>query len=448
VVVDGQHEVETADCASSCPTSFAAAVPINVSALSEGSHAVQVIAVGANGAEAAIERTLIIDRTPPSAPTHVEAATQDDDHVALSWTRGEDPVLPDGTSGSAVDSEVRTQDAGGEWSAWTRTTDDQLVVGAAAAVEVRTRDAAGNVSEPASRPAAHRNSGVGSCAIPQPSGAGGPFIINFEDCDDLDGDDGEFDGLGIDGSRPRIPLIGRDKRKGKQHEEDECGDREEALTASGPPGGGISKAEEDEERCAYECDEEMVREMRKAGRDVDRYCMQRRWYTVYRIMPLRPGTEFADYDQVEYVGITSDYSRRTCQHTGPRGKFPIDRYEAECLVDVPYYGVARAIEQALIDMYGLSNKKNVNLDVPERTGVNPPGVGAFSRWPPTLRNKINSVTPAVKPLYCAMRVFGQEFLRLRAPFVTKGNANRRWDANFPRRDCSKWWELKHHADAS
>jgi hypothetical protein len=35
-------------------------------------------------------------------------------------------------------------------------------------------------------------------------------------------------------------------------------------------------------------------------------------------------------------------------------------------------------------------------------------------------------------------------LDLNAPFVFHGNANRgiTWDANFPRRDRSDWWDVK------
>jgi hypothetical protein len=114
-------------------------------------------------------------------------------------------------------------------------------------------------------------------------------------------------------------------------------------------------------------------------------------------------------------------------------------YSAECLTEVPYYAMARGIEQALIDMYGLANGNNRNLDTP---GVDPPELGPFSNWPPMLENKYNSIYPKYKGLYCAMRVFGQEFLRVREPLVWKGNNNQRWDANFPRRDCSKWWDIR------
>jgi predicted GIY-YIG superfamily endonuclease len=237
--------------------------------------------------------------------------------------------------------------------------------------------------------------------------------------------------------------MGRDKRKA----EEECEEDEEAFTAA--TGTGISLQEEQEEECSYECDEEMRAEMRKAGKDVNKYCEERTWYVVYRIIPRRPDGPFLDYDRIAYVGITKDYNRRQCEHQGNGKRFPRGAFQFECLVEVPHLGVALSIEQALMDMYGyLNTKKNINLDHPEK---GPQVLGIHSHAVPTLRNTNNAFYPGRKGwrLYCAARVNGQVFLALNAgPPVIKGNNNHLWEANFPHRDCSHWWDLRRQQSGS
>ena len=97
-----------------------------------------------------------------------------------------------------------------------------------------------------------------------------------------------------------------------------------------------------------------------------------------------------------------------------------------------------------MDMYGYSivKWKNINLDKPKE---GPRKVGIHSGAAPTLHNTNNAFYPgrASWRLYCAARVAGQAFLALNAgPLVPKGNYNTKWEANFPRRDCSHWWDLK------
>jgi len=116
-------------------------------------------------------------------------------------------------------------------------------------------------------------------------------------------------------------------------------------------------------------------------------------------------------------------------------------------VTVPYYGVARGAEQALIEVYGLANGRNRNADRRE-SRANPPKVGRTGQEP-TLDNWINSIYPgppieakasntakaATRAFYCVFTVGGWWLLRAEATGVYVGNNLGSWDSNFPRRDC-------------
>jgi Tol biopolymer transport system component len=439
VAVGDQHARQEAPCAHACPATFAAEVSIDAAQLAEGSHVAHVVAESAAGTEASLERPLIVDRSAPSAPTDVSATTGADGQTTVTWSAGDDPDLPDGTSGSSVVSEIRTQDADGSWGPWVRAAGQSATVSGGVAVEVRSRDAAGNVSAAASTDLARRAAPNPTCAIPQPKPL--PiFSIGFESCDDLDGNHGIFDVPSAERPGTKIPLVGRDKRKTDCHT-DEVGSGAQLTEA---------EKEQREEECAYACDFTMRDAVRTdPNRDEARWCDEEVWYDVYRIF--RGGT-------VVYVGISQDYARRQCEHSGPNGKFKrVDGFVPECLMTVPYYGVARGIEQALMDMYGFTNKaKNFNRDKPHKTAaldpwdrdLNPPPFGLFSRQAPTLANKVNSVYPKIKPMYCSFRVGGQVALDLLAVGVYRANGNTAWSANFPRRNCSDWWAARHDAQAS
>lgn len=452
LVVAGQHASAEADCTTMCPMTFSAALAFDASEVTEGAHTAQLIAVSPSGAETSIARTLYVDRTQPSAPTDVSVgAGDDDDHRLVTWTAGVDPDLPDGTPGSPVETQLRTQAADGTWSAWQSVSDGAATVPADEEVELRSRDAAGNVSDSEAHSLARRSlsATTASCVIPQPEGwiGGLNFRLN-ESCDDLKSHGNSFDGDDRDLTgrlTPRLPPNGLDVRKAKkaqeEEEEEECDDEAQdepdtALIATfGTP--EISRREENEEECSYICDDEVVDAVRKSGRDVTKYCRERQWYSVYRMIPKR-GAWALDPQDIAYVGITMNWDARQRQHQSTTGAYPVGQYVMQRITDVPFYGVARAVEQALMDVYGFrSVAQNVNLDTRQTITR-----GLHSRARPTLRNKLNSISPRAKGLYCVLRVFGQLWLDADTPGVPKGNniVSGTWDANFPKRTCNAAWD--------
>jgi hypothetical protein len=110
-------------------------------------------------------------------------------------------------------------------------------------------------------------------------------------------------------------------------------------------------------------------------------------------------------------------------------------------VTVPYYAVARGVEQALIEVYGLGNGRNRNPDRRESPGKNPPKVGRTGQ-DPTLDNWINSIYPgppieakasnttkaAARAFYCVFTVGGWWLLRGEATGVYVGNNLVSWDS--------------------
>jgi hypothetical protein len=117
---------------------------------------------------------------------------------------------------------------------------------------------------------------------------------------------------------------------------------------------------------------------------------------------------------------------------------------------VPYYGVARGIEQALMENYGFEAvSKNFNRDRPENERVpltdqdrNPRALGVPSGVAPTLTNAINSITPRQsRAVYCSLTSGGLASLRFLAASVST-NVPHGWNANFPQRDCEPWLALR------
>lgn len=471
VAVDGQHPSQQAQCDPSCPTSFASSLTIDAAHLTEGRHVVHIIAVNAEGTEAAVERTLVVDRTEPSAPTDVDAVDHDG-QTTVTWRLGEDATLPDATDGGALINDVRTQTPDGDWTAWAPLAERSVTVPSGVVVEVRSRDRAGNVSQAAST--AHPSSPNPTCVIPQPSPIGG-FHIQFASCEDLDDHGGVIDLPSPEHEVTKIPLVGRDKRK------TECDDHE--------VGEATSKAEREvirEECGSYTCDAEMRQRIRvkyraqaegrpgvdpkQAGLDAEkRLCDDETWYDVYRLF--KPGPGGGRGDTVLYVGISNDYDRRCSEHYGPRGKYrpangakakPEPKPDAtpvvsECLVTVPNLALAKGVEQALIELYGMNvRRRNRNFDH-AISDTNPPGADKFGRFP-TLENVINSIWPgryqkkptdvmqAIRTMYCSVTVGGRWLLTAEAPQVDFGNALGAWDPNFPRRDCNRFFARRQGSD--
>lgn len=102
-------------------------------------------------------------------------------------------------------------------------------------------------------------------------------------------------------------------------------------------------------------------------------------------------------------------------------------------------GVARGVEQALIEAYGFrtNRQQNVNFSHPSKP---PPSVGIFSGIDPTLRNFRRSIEAKKFPsLYCASTNVGYTLLRVGSTeeaWIPPVRRYRGWNANFPGRDCS------------
>jgi|tagenome__1003787_1003787.scaffolds.fasta_scaffold20987159_8 hypothetical protein len=103
--------------------------------------------------------SVIIDRTPPTAPQDLRFTTPEEGSAQPVWDPAADPVLPDGTRGSGVASYRERHRVGdGGWSAWkgfdrsTRSGDEvyDQPAGTTVGFEVEALDAVGNVSEVAS----------------------------------------------------------------------------------------------------------------------------------------------------------------------------------------------------------------------------------------------------------------------------------------------------------
>jgi hypothetical protein len=61
----------------------------------------------------------------------------------------------------------------------------------------------------------------------------------------------------------------------------------------------------------------------------------------------RPDPRVAPRASATDSAISQGHERRQCEHSGPNGKFKqVDGFVPECPMTVPYYGVARGIEQA------------------------------------------------------------------------------------------------------
>jgi hypothetical protein len=101
--------------------------------------------------------TIYIDRTPPTQASGIQLTGFDPSisTARISWTPGSDPPLADGSPGSGVqDSQYRYSVNGGGWTDWASTDEpgfdlSNAALGQNVAVEVRSSDAVGNLSQSA-----------------------------------------------------------------------------------------------------------------------------------------------------------------------------------------------------------------------------------------------------------------------------------------------------------
>ena len=141
-----------------CPVSLSSPTTIDARPLAEGKHTYRENAQDVAGNVGASDPWVVyIDRTPPPAPHDFNVDIDQDDTTAIvGWAQDADPDLIDGSPGSGVASwQSRFRPAGGDWSAWTTSTDDQIAIpnanpGQTFDIEVNAQDAVGNTSEVAS----------------------------------------------------------------------------------------------------------------------------------------------------------------------------------------------------------------------------------------------------------------------------------------------------------
>jgi hypothetical protein len=133
---------------------------------------------------------------------------------------------------------------------------------------------------------------------------------------------------------------------------------------------------------------------------------------------------------VDYVGITFDPVRRCRDH----GYGPPNTDGCQELMVVPSRGVAAAVEQYLMEVYGFAFRPtNTNYD----TG-NVRTRGWFDGRPAALRNlRRNFSAKRFRTLYCAAINIGYHTINLWRPqlagqFPPRDNY---WWPNFPGRDC-------------
>jgi hypothetical protein len=150
VTLDGATTSDEADCSEGCPEDLEGTLPIDLGELSEGRYAARLAAVNLAGTRTVDRRALIVDRSNPTPPAGVESL-EDGDDLLVSWSRGGDPGLTDGSSGAGVRlTKYRyLTDAG--WSAWRVASDTSTTIAKAALnserqVQLASVDRAGNTS--------------------------------------------------------------------------------------------------------------------------------------------------------------------------------------------------------------------------------------------------------------------------------------------------------------
>jgi YD repeat-containing protein len=140
-----------------CPPRLRASATVNAADLPEGATPLRTRATDGAGNSASTNLyTLLVDRTPPPQATPAEVIDFDAPTrmATIGWeSAGEDPRLPTGEPGSGYDqSRFRYRRAGGAWTAWTATTQDnsfgmvEVDAGDVVEVEVQLVDAVGNTS--------------------------------------------------------------------------------------------------------------------------------------------------------------------------------------------------------------------------------------------------------------------------------------------------------------
>lgn len=144
-VLDEDH----ATCSGSCPASFSADLTVSLSDFPEGPVLLRAEAVDARGNDEASEDVeLILDRTPPPAPTNIRQVGGDDTSVLVSWSHEPDADIDPDTPGSGHSHmRFRSQRNGGSFSPWATTGDDASIgagPGDNVTVEVQAVDQAGN----------------------------------------------------------------------------------------------------------------------------------------------------------------------------------------------------------------------------------------------------------------------------------------------------------------
>ena len=137
----------------SCPTTFDSQHVVNTAGLGEGAHVfVPHAADRAGNEESGASVEILVDHTPPAAPTELRLDwfNPDTKRAQLSWMPGEDPDLSADVPGAGADKTlVSYRREGGDWSGWLTTTDDELeaagsYVGETIGLRVRTIDEVGN----------------------------------------------------------------------------------------------------------------------------------------------------------------------------------------------------------------------------------------------------------------------------------------------------------------
>lgn len=144
----------SAACGSGCPEQFASRFRVETAGLPEGRNSLTLSAVDAAGNERAGDSIdLLVDKTPPTAPSRVGVADFDaaSGEATIDWVPGLDPDLaPDVPGSGANTSEYRVK-RGATWSTWGTTGTDFVVLsnateGETLTVEIRAMDDAGNRS--------------------------------------------------------------------------------------------------------------------------------------------------------------------------------------------------------------------------------------------------------------------------------------------------------------
>jgi YD repeat-containing protein len=139
-------------CGSACPRTVRAAVTVDGLTLPQGANTYTATAVDAAGNQRTDSHRILIDRTPPSAPTRIAVESYDAAaaQLTIGWDPGADPDLPGAEPGSGPSLSRSRYRRGTAWSPWLESADDIVGIagvplGESISVEVATIDAAGNV---------------------------------------------------------------------------------------------------------------------------------------------------------------------------------------------------------------------------------------------------------------------------------------------------------------